>query len=68
MMNLIEKIMRNRILQHLVFWSISFYILLKNFGTTSVIVPVDLGERVEVYIAKHLHADYCVDEEQHSDQ
>lgn len=41
-MKIIEKIIRNRILQHLVFWSISFYILLKNFETTSVIVPVDL--------------------------
>jgi sensor histidine kinase YesM len=41
-MKIIEKIMRNRILQHLVFWGISFYILLKNFETTSVIVPVDL--------------------------
>ena len=41
-MNWLKKIIRNRILQHLAFWSISFYILLKNFETTSVIVPVDL--------------------------
>lgn len=37
-----SKIIRSRILQHLLFWSISFYIMLKNFGTTSVIVPIDL--------------------------
>jgi hypothetical protein len=41
-MNVIERIIRNRILQHLVFWGISFYILLRDFATTSIIVPVDL--------------------------
>lgn len=41
-MKLIEKIIRNRIPQHLVFWGISFYVLLKNFATTSIVVPVDL--------------------------
>ncbi len=38
----IKKIARSRVLQHILFWSISFFILLKNFETTSVIVPVDL--------------------------
>lgn len=33
---------RSRLLQHIVFWSISFYILLQNFSTTSVIIPIDL--------------------------
>jgi len=38
----IKRIIWNRILQHLVFWSIALYILLENFKTSSIIVPVDM--------------------------
>lgn len=41
-MKWVEKILRSRLLQHLVFWSISFFILLNNFKTSSAIAPIDL--------------------------
>ena len=41
-MTTVERIFRFRLLQHLAFWSIAFYILLKNFKTSSVIIPIDL--------------------------
>ena len=37
----IEKIARIRILQHLVFWSIAVYFLLRNFKTSSELAPTD---------------------------
>jgi len=41
-MNWLSKVTRKRLLQHITFWSISFYILLNNFQTTSQIAPVDI--------------------------
>ena len=40
-MSIAEKIGRNRILQHAIFWSISLYILLKNFQSSSELAPTD---------------------------
>ena len=36
-----ERIARIRILQHIAFWSISFFILLKNFQASSELAPTD---------------------------
>ena len=40
-MSIVERIVRNRILQHSMFWSISLYILLKNFQSSSELAPTD---------------------------
>ena len=40
-MTLIERIFRIRILQHVLFWSISLYILLRNFQSSSALAPTD---------------------------
>jgi hypothetical protein len=40
-MSIIDKIIRTRVLQHLSFWSISFYILLTHFQTSSQLAPTD---------------------------
>jgi sensor histidine kinase YesM len=41
-MRLVEKIVRNRLLQHVAFWGIAFFILLKDFQTTDAIIRVDI--------------------------
>lgn len=40
-MSKIEKIVRNRVLQHAIFWSISQYFLLRNFQASSALAPTD---------------------------
>lgn len=41
-MQSVKKLLRNRVLQHLVFWGISLYLLLKNFQSSSQLSPTDL--------------------------
>lgn len=40
-MSFIERIIRIRILQHIAFWSISLYFLLRNFQSSSELAPTD---------------------------
>lgn len=37
-----KKILSNRLLQHIAFWMGAFYVLIRNFATSSVILPVDI--------------------------